>query len=71
MIRGIALVVDAESIAFDCAFQILACPADRKMVGITFTAPREVHRARIGQYVVVRFSPDDQFAYECKEALDE
>ena len=33
-------------------------------------APRdEVGRWHVGQYAVVKFSPDDQFAYECKEAL--
>lgn len=69
MIRAIALIIDAGSPAFDCAYQILTCPADPEMERYTFTAPREVTRRRIGQYAVVKFCPDDQFAYECKEAL--
>jgi hypothetical protein len=69
VIRAIALIVDAESLAFDCAYKILTCPADRKMEGFIFTAPREVRYLRVGQYAVVKFSPDDQFAYECPEAL--
>jgi hypothetical protein len=69
VIRAIALIIDASSPAFDCAFQILTCPADPEMEGLTFAAQREVRSRRIGQHVVVKFCPDDQFAYECKEAL--
>lgn len=70
MIRAIAVIVDAGSPAFDCAFQIVACPAAPEHEGGTWTAPREVRSWRIGQYAVVKFTPEDQFAYECKEALE-
>ena len=69
MIRAIALIIDAGSPAFDCAYQILTCPTAPEHEGLSFTAPREVRSRRIGEYVVVKFCPDDQFAYECKEAL--
>ncbi len=71
MIRAIALIVDARTPALDCAYQILSCPAAPEFEGKDrFMALREVRSRRIGQYVVVKFSPDDPFAYECKEALE-
>ena len=69
MIRAIAVIIDAGSAAFDCAYQILTCPTAPEYEGGTWTAPREVRSWRVGQYAVVKFCPDDQFAYECKEAL--
>lgn len=68
MIRAIAMI-EAWSGTTPASFRILACPADREMEGGVFAAPREVGTRRIGEYVVVKFTPDDQFAYECKEAL--
>ena len=68
MIRAIARI-EAWSGTTPAAFRILTCPADREMEGGVFAAPREVGSRRIGEYVVVKFSPDDQFAYECKDAL--
>lgn len=68
MIRAIA-IIEAWSGTTPAAFRIVTCPANREMEGITFAAPREVGRARIGQYAVVQLCPDDQFAYECQEAL--
>jgi len=70
VLRAIALIIDAGSPAFDCAYQILSCPAAPEHEGGTFTAPREVRSWRVGQHAVVKFCPDDQFAYECKEALE-
>ena len=68
MIRAIA-AIEAWSGTTPASFRILTCPADREMEGGVFAAPREVGSRRIGEFVVVKFSPDDQFAYECKEAL--
>jgi hypothetical protein len=68
VIRAIALI-EAWSGTTPASFRILACPADREMEGVVFAAPREVGKYRVGEYVVVKFSPDDQFAYECQEAL--
>ena len=68
MIRAIALI-EGWSGTTPASFRILSCPADRDMEGGVFAAPREVGSWRIGEYVVVKFSPDDQFAYECKDAL--
>jgi hypothetical protein len=68
VIRAIA-VIEAWSGTTPAAFHILACPTNREMEDNVFAAPREVGRLRVGQYVVVKFLPDDQFAYECKEAL--
>ena len=70
MIRAIARI-EAWSGTTPAAFRILTCPVDREMEGGVFAAPREVSSRRIGEYVVVKFSPDDQFAHECKEALQE
>lgn len=51
-------------------FRILSCPANSDFIGISFMASRDkVSPQRIGDYVVVRFCPDDQFAHECPEAL--
>lgn len=69
MIRAIARI-EAWSGTTPASFRILTCPADREMEGGVFAAPREVGSRRIGEYVVVKFTPDDQFAYECKEALE-
>jgi hypothetical protein len=68
MIRAIA-AIEAWSGTTPAAFRIVACPANREMEGSVFAAPREVGRSRIGGFAVVKFSPDDQFAYECTEAL--
>lgn len=68
MIRAIA-AIEAWSGTTPAAFRILTCPAAPEHEGIVFAAPREVPRSRIGELAVVKFSPDDQFAYECKEAL--
>lgn len=68
MIRAIA-IIEAWSATTPASFRILTCPADREMVGGVFAAPREVPSWRAGEYTVVEFSPDDLFAYECKEAL--
>jgi hypothetical protein len=70
VIRAIA-VIEAWSGTTPASFRILTCPTDREHEGGVFAAPREVSSRRIGEYVVVKFSPDDQFAYECAEALQE
>ena len=68
MIRAIARI--ETSTRNEACFRILTCPADPSCVAVVFAAPREVSRYRVGEHVVVKFSPDDQFAYECKEALE-
>lgn len=68
MIRAIA-VIEAWSGTTPASFRILACPTAPEHENIVFAAPREVGSRRVGQYAVVKFCPDDQFAYECKEAL--
>ena len=68
MIRAIA-VIEAWSGTTPAAFRILTCPAVPDHEGAVFAAPREVGHWRVGQYAVVKFCADDQFAYECKEAL--
>ena len=68
MIRAIA-IIETGSGTTPTSFRILSCPADPSCEGIVFTAPHDVRRCRAGEYVVVKFCPDDQFAHECKEAL--
>lgn len=70
MIRAIA-IIEAWSGTTPASFRILTCPAAPEHEGAVFAAPRTVGRFRIGEYAVVKFSPDDQFAYECKEALQD
>jgi len=64
--RAIAFI---KRLSVGVGFRILACPAAPEHEGSDFAAPREVGYWRVGQYAVVKFCPDDQFAYECKEAL--
>lgn len=68
MIRAIA-AIEAWSGTTPASFRILTCPAAPEHEGVVFAAPREIGRWRIGQFAVVKFSPDDQFAYECKDVL--
>jgi hypothetical protein len=62
-------VIRAIAIIEVGAFRILTCPANPEMEGILFATPRAAGRLRLGQYTVVKFCPNDQFAYECQEAL--
>ncbi len=69
MIRAIAVIELRSGVPNSVSFRILTCPTGPEYEGIEFAAPREVGRWRVGQHAVVKFCPDDQFAYECKEAL--
>ena len=68
MIRAIA-VIEPWSGTTPVSFRIVTCPAAPEIEGSVFAAPREMPSWRAGQYAVVKLCPDDQFAYECKEAL--
>lgn len=66
MLRAIA-VIESHPI-MGAAFRILTCPAAREHEGDRFCAGRDFTH-RIGDHAVVKFTPDDQFAYEVREAL--
>jgi hypothetical protein len=63
MIKAIARVVYNGRVGFMKAFVIESCPSDRKYEGTTWTAPSDT-TSPIGSFTVVKFTPDDQFAYE-------
>jgi hypothetical protein len=64
VIRAIAIVVIEPWLGTTGAsYRILACPSAPEHEGRTFAARHDTH-ARVGRHVLVKFSPDDQFAQE-------